>query len=224
MTKPIYLQIADELRDNIQQKIYLSGDKLPTEKNLADRFSVNRHTIRNAIALLREEGLIRVDRGRGMYVAKTPIQYPIGDRVRYNESLKAQGIKASYQKLKAIEIPSSKTIADTLKIAIGAKVVLIERIGLADSQPISIGSSYFPSDRLPNLISNWEKYASISKLLKEEYNCEHLRRSTTVSARIVREADARLLQIPVNYPILLAKSINCNRERQVIDLANKICW
>ena len=217
MTKPVYVQIAEELRENIQQNTYQPGDKLPTENNLSQRFGVNRHTIRNAIALLKEEGLIRVDRGRGTFVAATPIKYPIGQRVRYNESLKAQGIKASYKTLKAIEIPAAKQIAQALTIEIGAKVILIERLGLADNQPISIASSYFPGDRLPNLIANWEKYTSISKLLQEKYNCDHLRHSTKVSARIVREDDARLLQVPLNYPILLAESINCDRDRQVIE-------
>lgn len=217
MTKALYIQIADKLRDNIQQQTHKPGDKLPTEKNLADRFGVNRHTIRNAIALLKEEGLIRVDRGRGMFVAATPISYPIGERVRYNEALKAQGIEASYQKLKAIEIPAEKAIAKALEIEIGAKVVLIERIGLADDRPISIGSSYFPEELFPNLIYFWQKYDSISKLLKEIYDYDHIRRSTQVSARIVREDDARLLQIPANYTILLAKSINCDRDNKVIE-------
>ena len=217
MTKPVYLQIADELRTNIQQQTYRSGDKLPTEKEFSQRFGVNRHTIRNAIAVLKEEGLIRVDRGRGMYVAATPIRYPIGERVRYNESLKAQGIKASYRKLKAIEIPAPKAISKALELKIGDRVVLIERIGLADNQPVSIGSSYFPSDRFPNLISNWEQYGSISQLLKEKYDCEHLRYSTNISARIVRQEDARLLQVPANYPILLAESINCDRDGRVIE-------
>ena len=216
MTKALYIQIADELRNNIQQ-IYQPGDKLPTEKNLSERFNVNRHTIRNAIATLKEEGLIRVDRGRGMYVATSPIQYPIGKKVRYNKSLKAQGIEASYQKLRAIEIPASVAIADALKIETGAKAILIERIGLADDRPISIGSSYFPGDRFPNLIANWDKYSSISKLLQSEYNCEHIRHSTTVSACMVRESDARLLQIPANYPVLLAKSINYDLDKRVVE-------
>ncbi len=214
---PRYIQIANELRKNIQQQTYQLRDKLPTENNLADHFAVNRHTIRNAIALLKEEGLIRVDRGRGMYVTKAPIRYPIGERVRYNESLKAQGLEASYQKLKAIELPADKAISDVLRIKTGTKVVLIERIGLADNRPISIGSSYFPGDRFPNFIANWKKYNSISKLLQSEYNCEHLRLSTTVSARLVRDADARLLQVPTNQPILLAKSINCDRNGKIVE-------
>ncbi|MCC0177096.1 phosphonate metabolism transcriptional regulator PhnF [Waterburya agarophytonicola K14] len=225
MNKPIYTRIANELRTNIEEAVYQSGDKLPTEKNLSERFNVNRHTIRNAIALLKDEGLIRVDRGRGMFVAKTPIKYPIGERVRYNESLEAQGIKASYEKLKAVEIPSDKAIADALKIDLGAPVVLIERVGLANDRPISIGSSYFPSELFPDLIKFWENYRSISKLLKEIYDRDHIRRSTTVCARIVREADARLLQIPANQPILLAQSINCdalragvaNRDEKIVE-------
>ena len=217
MTNSIYIQIADELRTNIEEAIYQPGDKLPTEKNLSARFNVNRHTIRNAISVLKEEGLIRVDRGRGMFVAKTPIKYPIGERVRYNESLEAQGIKASYEKLKAIEIPAEGAIANALKIDIGAPVVLIERIGLANNRPISIGSSYFPSELFPNLIKFWQSYSSISKLLKETYDRDHIRRSTTVCARIVREADARLLQIPANYPILLAQSINCDRDETIVE-------
>lgn len=217
MTNSIYIQIADELRTNIEEAIYQPGDKLPTEKNLSARFNVNRHTIRNAISLLKKEGLIRVDRGRGMFVAKTPIKYPIGERVRYNESLEAQGIKASYEKLKAIEIPAGGAIADALKIDIGAPVVLIERIGLANDRPISIGSSYFPAELFPHLIKFWDSYSSISKLLKEIYDRDHIRRSTTVCARIVREADARLLQIPANYPILLARSINCDRDDTVVE-------
>ena len=217
MTKALYIEIANELRTNIEEAVYQPGDKLPTEKSLSQRFNVNRHTIRNAIATLKEEGLIRVDRGRGMYVAKSPIRYPIGERVRYNEALKAQGIKASYEKLKAIEIPAQKAIANALEIDIGAKVISIERIGLADDRPISIGSSYFPSELFPNLIKYWESYSSISKLLKEIYKCDHIRRSTTVCARIVRDADARLLQIPANYPILLAQSINCDRDGTIVE-------
>ena len=217
MTKPLYRQIADELRNNIQQQIYQPGDKLPTEAQLSVRFGVNRHTIRNAIATLKEAGLIRVDRGRGMYVAYTPIKYPIGKRVRYNENLKAQGIKASYQTLKAIEIPADAAIANALQLDIGAKVVFIERLGLADNQPISIASSYFTGDRFPDLIQHWKKYTSISQLLKEVYNCEHLRHSTTVSARIVPENDARLLQTSLSRPILLAESINVDSEGNIVE-------
>ncbi|MEM7595833.1 MAG: phosphonate metabolism transcriptional regulator PhnF, partial [Cyanobacteria bacterium P01_A01_bin.83] len=205
MNKPIYTHIAEELKNNIQQQMYQPGDKLPTEKNLSARFNVNRHTIRNAIAVLKEEGLIRVDRGRGMFVAATPIRYPIGKRVRYNENLKAQGIEANYKTIKTVEMPADSVISKALKIDVGKKVVLIERLGLANQQPISIASSYFPTNLFPNLINSWQKYDSISKLMREVYDCDHIRLSTRISARIVKETDARLLKVSLNHPILLAE-------------------
>lgn len=188
------------MRTNIEKAVYQPGDKLPTEKNLSARFNVNRHTIRNAIAVLKEEGLIRVDRGRGMFVAKTSIKYPIGERVRYNESLEAQGIKASYEKLKAIEIPAEGAIADALKIDIGAPVVLIERIGLANDLPISIGSSYFPAELFPHLIKFWDSYSSISK------NCS--KKNTNATTYVV------LLQFA---PVLLKKQMpDCYKYLQIL--------
>ncbi|MGK7899129.1 MAG: phosphonate metabolism transcriptional regulator PhnF [Xenococcus sp. (in: cyanobacteria)] len=217
MTTAVYIQIADELRKNIEESIYQPGDKLPTEKNLSERFGVNRHTIRNAIAILKEEGLVRVDRGRGTFVANTPITYPIGQRVRYNESLKAQGIKASYQTLKTLEIPAERAIAKALEIEIGSKVILIERLGLANNQPISIASSYFSAELLPHLTYFWEKYNSISRLLKEVYDRDHIRRWTKVSARTVREDDARLLNVSLNHPILLTESINVDETETVVE-------
>lgn len=78
-TSPLYIQIADELRRNIEESIYQIGDQLPTEAELSARFGVNRHTIRRAIEVLRQEGLVRVDRGRGMFVATAFIPYTLGN-------------------------------------------------------------------------------------------------------------------------------------------------
>lgn len=208
MNQPVYIQIAEVLKKNIQQAVYQPGDRLPTEAGLSARFGVNRHTVRNAIAVLKDEGLVRVDRGRGTFVAATPIKYPIGKRVRYNENLKAQGIKASYKTIKAVEMPADSAIADALKIETGEKVILIERLGLANEQPISVATSYFPANLLPNLTVFWQKYGSVSQLMKEVYQRDHIRLSTRVSARIIEEADARLLEVSLNHPILLAESIN----------------
>jgi len=82
-TSPLYVQIADEIRESINQGIYKKGQKLPSETKFSEQFAVNRHTIRQAIGLLKLEGLLRVDRGRGMFVASKTIRYPIGKRVRY---------------------------------------------------------------------------------------------------------------------------------------------
>ncbi|MEL6816974.1 MAG: GntR family transcriptional regulator, partial [Cyanobacteria bacterium J06598_3] len=89
---PLYIQIAHQLRERIQDGSYKRDQQLPAEAKLAAQFGVNRHTLRQAIALLKQEGILRIERGRGTFVTAVPIRYAIGKRVRYNESLKAQGL------------------------------------------------------------------------------------------------------------------------------------
>ncbi|MBP0017084.1 MAG: phosphonate metabolism transcriptional regulator PhnF [Cyanobacteria bacterium SBLK] len=217
MSSPVYTKIADELRKNIQDRVYSIGERLPPEIQLSERFGVNRHTLRRAISLLRNEGLVRVDRGRGTFVASIPIRYPIGKRVRYNKALKAQGQIPSTKTIRCLEIPANETIAEELQLNFGDGVALIERLGLADKQPISICTSYFPLQRFPDILQQMEGRKSISKLLREVYNCDHLRKSTRVSARPIKPDDARLLQVPLNQPILLVESMNVDREGKAIE-------
>lgn len=215
-TSPLYIQIADELRRNIEESIYQIGAQLPTEAELSARFGVNRHTLRRAIEVLRHEGLVRVDRGRGTFVAAAPIPYSLGKRVRYNEALKAHGLQASHRTLRIAKIPADSSIAKRLELEIGDPVILFERLSLADDQPISIGSSHFPSQRFPGLLELCQQCHSISKLF-QEYGCDHIRRSTRISARTVQPRDARLLELPLNAPILLTESINVDQKGQVIE-------
>lgn len=214
---PLYIQIANELRQNIAESVYRLGDQLPTEAELSLRFGVNRHTIRRAVEVLRTEGALRIDRGRGTFVAAAPISYPIGKRVRYNEALKAQGLKVSHTLLGVMEILASQSIAKRLETDIGSSVVVLERLSCADDHPISVASSYFVSDRFPRLAEHSPHYHSISKLLQQEYGCDHIRRSTRISARTVQAKDARLLELPLNAPILLTESINVDQQGQVIE-------
>ena len=70
---------------------YSSGDKLPSEAQLAARFGVNRHTVRRALAAMAEQGLVHARRGSGVFVAATPTDYPIGKRVRFHQNISRGG-------------------------------------------------------------------------------------------------------------------------------------
>lgn len=214
---PRYVQISQKLRDSIQQGVYKAEEKLPSEHKLSDYFGVNRHTLRKAIALLKEEGLLRTDKGRGIFVATPPLEYPIGKRVRYNEALEAQGKKGSYKLIKTTQIAAEPDIAKKLEVQIGAPVAILEYLGFADEYPLHLTTSYFPLTIFPDLLDHLKEIESVSKLMKKVYGCEHIRRCTYVSAKQVRPQDARLLQVALNQSILLVESINEDQKGQVIE-------
>ena len=73
---------------------YPAGSRLPGEIEIADRFGVNRHTVRRAIAALAERGLVRAERGSGTYVEARRIPYPIRSRTRFSEIVGTAGREA----------------------------------------------------------------------------------------------------------------------------------
>ena len=70
--RPIYQQIADELRTRIRQGIYPLGQQLPSEAELVEDFGVSRLTVRRGLAVLQNEGLVEIVRGKGMFVPAPP--------------------------------------------------------------------------------------------------------------------------------------------------------
>jgi GntR family phosphonate transport system transcriptional regulator len=83
--------IANALRSELAEGRNSPGDKLPTEAALSAHFGVNRHTVRHGFSVLIDEGLVRTRRGARAYVAATPNDYPIGQRIRFHENLITAG-------------------------------------------------------------------------------------------------------------------------------------
>ncbi|MEL6160879.1 MAG: phosphonate metabolism transcriptional regulator PhnF [Cyanobacteria bacterium J06623_5] len=219
---PLYIQISNQLRENIQAGRFQVGDKLPPESQLAQQFGVNRHTLRQAIALLRQEGSLRVDRGKGTFVAAAPIRYAIGRRVRYNQSMRSQGHATRFAMVHAVQLPADDATSNGLSVEVGTPVASIERVSFIDEVPVSISASYFPLSLFPDLLSTdsteqLKSLGSVSAWLRNRYDVDHIRRQTIVSARIVRAKDAKLLALSLNQPILLAESINEDQQGRIIE-------
>jgi GntR family transcriptional regulator len=70
--RPVYQQIADDLRGRIRSGLYSAGSKLPSETELVDEFGVTRVTVRRGLAVLEQEGLTEAVRGKGVFVAESP--------------------------------------------------------------------------------------------------------------------------------------------------------
>ena len=116
-----------------------------------------------------------------------------------------------------MEIPAGELVAENLKLRAGTKVYLIERLGEADSRPISIGTHYFPSRRVPGLIAAFEKRRSITKALADIGVSDYTRLSTRVRSRRATAEETQLLKISPATPVLETLSINCDTNGKRIE-------
>ena len=184
------------------------GARLPTEAQLAARFQVNRHTVRRALEELQRSGLVRVEQGRGSFVAEDSLDYEIAPRTRFSEWIRRHNKEPSGEVLALREIPADSTIAAALGVRTGAKVVMLERLGMADGRPVALSAHYFPAARFPGLLARLGQGGTISEALADCGLPDYRRHSTRVTARLPQPQEATLLRSPRNRPLLVTESIN----------------
>jgi GntR family phosphonate transport system transcriptional regulator len=205
---PIWKAIADALRSDLTEGRYAPGDKLPTEAALAERFGVNRHTVRHGISALVKDGLVRTRRGAGAFVAATPTDYPIGQRVRFHENLIAAGRRPDKRVLQVEERSATAGEAKALRIAPGDPVCAYHGLSLADAQPIAVFESLFPQARVVGMAEALCETSSVTEALRSIGISDYTRASTRLTAVRATATQALHLRVSEGDPLLKSSGIN----------------
>lgn len=205
-------QIADEIETDIGAGRFAGGVQLPTESQLAQRFGVNRHTVRRSLAELAARGLVRATQGRGTFVEAGPIPYPIGPRTRFSEIVSRAGREAGGRLLASAVVPADRRVAEALGLAAAAPVMRLDTLRSADGTPISIGSGYFPLPRFERFGDAYLAYGTISHALASRGVADYRRLETRISARPARAEEAASLDLAPGRLLLAVDSVNVDAE------------
>lgn len=214
---PVWQAIAAALRADISEGRYPPGDKLPTEAQLAARFGVNRHTVRHGLSRLVEEGLVRTRRGAGAFVAATPTDYPIGERVRFHENLLAAGRRPDKHVLDVECRAATAGEARALEIVEGAPVCAYHGLSLADGAPIALFESVFPLDRLEGIDRHLTETSSVTEALARAGVADYTRASTRLTAVLADVTQALHLHLREGDPLLRSTSVNVDATGQPVE-------
>ncbi len=213
----LWRQIVRVIEEDIAAGVYLPGGKLPTEAQLSQHFDVNRHTVRRALEELSRNGLVRVEQGRGSFIAEDVLDYAISARTRFSEWIRRHNKEPSGRTLDLREMPADATVAAALGLRVGARVIRLERLGLADGRPVSLGSHHFPAGRLPGLLAALRELPTITEALERASVSDYRRQVTRVTARLPLAQEAELLAMPRNRPVLVTENINVDRDGAVVE-------
>lgn len=203
---PIYRQIRDVLVNEIKG-LYKAGESLPAENELAQRFGVNRHTLRRAIDELVVDGLVERRHGKGVFVLEPTINYSIGSTTRFTETLQSQGRSTTSRVLRKQVILARGTIASRLQIIDGDEVIFIETLRTVESKSFCIISHFIPLKLFPDVLESYDD-GSLHEFLKVHHGIELKREESLVSSILPEAEDASLLNMPRHAPVLRVKSLN----------------
>jgi GntR family phosphonate transport system transcriptional regulator len=225
----LWRRISDSLANDIEQRLLQGGDRLPTDIELAERFRCNKHTARRAIAHLEQEGLVRVEWGRGTFVVEGLLEYRLGAQTRFTQNLLDQRRIPRRKVLRTEEMPAPEAVARGLKIPIGSPCRLLVLLGEADEVPLSLGFNYFPVKRLPRLAEAIERLpkaghsVSITDLLSSAGVSSYHRLHTKIGARLPAVEEAAQLKMPRQQPLLETESIDVGPGNHPVTYA-KTCF
>jgi GntR family phosphonate transport system transcriptional regulator len=214
----LWRHIARAIAAEITGGARAPGSRLPTEAELAMRFAVNRHTIRRALEELSRQGLVRVEQGRGSFVAEDVLDYAVAPRTRFSEWIRSHNKEPSGRVIDLREIIADAAMAAALDLGTGARLIRLDRLGLADGRPVSLGSHHFPAARFPGLLDALRAQATITEALATAGVSDYRRQVTRVTARLATPQEAELLRTPRNRPLLVTENINVDQDGQVIEL------
>ncbi len=213
----LWRQIAGLLEREINAGQRTAGDRLPTEAELSAQFGVNRHTVRRALEALSARGLVRVEQGRGSFVAEDVLDYPLGGRTRFSETIRRQNREPQGRILQLQEVEADSQVAEALGLKRGRPVLRVVRLGLADGRPILVGRHHFPLPRFDRLAEHLRAEASITAALAACGVPDYRRRVTRLTARMPTPEEAGLLQQARTRPILAGEAINTDAAGQPVD-------
>lgn len=205
----LWRQIADRIRLEIGSGAFDDQGRLPPEVDLAARFGVNRHTLREAIASLVREGVLRSEQGRGTFIEKRKrLVYPIGVKTRFHEGLEGQARERRGILLSHGYEEASQRVAEGLGLALGARVLRMETLGEADGRPVSRATGYFDAARFGGFEEVYGRTGSVTAALKAFGVMDYARRSTIISARHADNSDIADLRLSPGAIVLVTVAVN----------------
>lgn len=208
-----YQEIAALLEQDLRQH-YQCGDYLPAEHQLAERYEVNRHTLRRAIDELVVRGWVQRRQGVGVLVLMRPFDYPLHAQARFSQNLLEQGSHPTSERLISVLRPTVSHIADALGMEEGQEVIHLRTLRRVNGVPVCVIDHFLPDLSWWGTLQNFTS-GSLHGYIQQHLGRELSRTQTRISARRAQAKESRLLEIATHAPLMCVRTLNhCEGQSQ----------
>lgn len=210
---PMYRQLANRLRVHIVEGKVDAGEALPSERDLCAIMGASRVTVRKAIELLIDEGLLSRRQGSGTYVSPR-IQAPGSFLSSFSEDAQKRGETAAVIWVTKSVTPASAEEASILKLPERALVARLSRVRMAGGEPLAIEHAVVPLAMLGDIS---EVGDSLYQALEARGN-RPVAGQQKIRAGLAGAQEARLLSIPEKSEVLRIERVTCRTDGMPVEL------
>lgn len=217
---PKYLQISAWLRESILVGRYGTGEKLPSEIDLAQMCGVNRNTLRQAIGELTAQGMLKKVKGLGTFVmASEPIalKHKLNRISSFKQELHQAGIHENTRLLdKGYETPP-KHVAKRLGLNLDSRIIVVRRLRTGDNLPLIYEETYLPVDLFGGILE-MDLTGSLYEIFTRSFNISLARCEQTIRALNLNKKIAELLGLKPNSAALYMESVTYNDRNMPVEV------
>ncbi len=201
---PIYYQLKNIVKDDIESGALKPGTALPSEREYSERFGISRMTVRQALKELENEGLVVRERGRGSFVARPKIEQK--DIMSFTQMVREMGMEPSAQVI-ALKRTAIGKLHEKFTLDEREGMFSLTRLRCAGNVPVAVETDYIPESYVPGIDSK-DLTGSLYELLKDEYGMEIISSRSSFEAVMSDHYLERILSMEGHMPLLKVESIN----------------
>lgn len=222
---PVYFQIATDLKNRIIRHEWNIDEKLPTEVELSEQYNVSRITLRQALAELEKDGILKKQRGKGTFIASDPapfvteLNYTLvtGDKIMQTPN--AITAKILEQCIVTDLFPA---VAEHLQLNTQEKAVYIKRLFMLKDKPLAIGRSYISAKYVPNMEARSLVNNSISSTLQQYYSLVPEYVEDYIEAVRATQSDSALLSCSPDVPLILISGTSYFSDHKALEYSTAL--
>lgn len=209
---PLHQQLYEILRHKILHGEWEVGDMIPAEPELMQQYELSRITVRRGLNRLANEGLIYRQQGRGSFVAERTLEQGLTRIVSFTEDMKQRGMIPRTEVLFSDLVPAPEDVAERLELEAGSEMARLERLRLANDEPLSIEESYLVHGYCPGVLEDNYAVNPLREVLEGRYGIRIVRAKQIIRAVRASTRQARLLTVPAGSPLLFIERVSYSQQ------------
>lgn len=216
MKKPLYIQLSDKLRNLILSNEYKFGEMFPPERELETVYGMDRKTIRKALNILVEEGLLTRVKGKGTFVNSPDISYSMKNMSGFRRLLEQQGIQSITKVVSVSEEQAGYRLSKIMEIGRSDYVWKMIRQRFAEKEPLALEITYVKEDVIPDFQEvDFEVYSLYDMYTKLGHIPTYV--EERIDAVEVSGLEARYLGVEEGEVVFLVSDITKDQNKKVVE-------
>jgi GntR family transcriptional regulator len=217
--RPAYQQIEQSIAHAIETGALGPGDRIPPERELAERLGISRMTVRQAFDALKGRGLVERGVGRGTFVASPHVDIERNEHLLgFSEQMRRAGLEPGARVLGAEVMRAPGKVARALGIAPGAAVARIQRVRSGGGVALTLEDTWLPAELFPGIV-DLDLGGSLYDLMGERYGRAPVRAVEHLSPVAARSFDAEALGVRPRAPLMLVERVAFDESGAAVECA-----